>query len=1255
MKKLVALSFLILAVACWFFMREPDQIAASAARGNPQTPEAGISSPVSARASVFAESSELRAMQIVSTWKLFSAVPRDTKLLTLGRGGESQVEASVASGDGGGSLVQFGGSRMPEPSLSFDGIANIDNANIFGLLIIPPDMNGDVGPNHYVQIVNSLVRVYSKDASPVTSPIKLSDVFGPLNTPCSERNDGLPNVLYDPLADRWLISQVCHAFAPFRQMVAVSKTSDPAGQYFLYEFVMPNVKINDFPKFGVWVDGYYMTTDEFLGADYVGNGMFAFDRRKMLVGDPSAAYIYFHRPATDQIRRGGMLPVDIDGLRGPNFVGSGSLPIFASYTATEYGDAIDGIRLFDFQADFANPPFSRFTERPESPIAVAVFDPTSPPGRQDISQPPPGEFLDSVSDRLNPRLAYRNFGNYESLTVNQTVRVSPVGQPFRAGVRVYELRRSGGAYTPVVQTTIGTPDASRWIGAVAQDHQGNIAVEYNHVTDDKQPSILYSGRLAADAPGVFRPEAKLVVGTGVQKAFGWRWGEYSGMTVDPADDCTFWITNAYYTLESENISDFTWLTRIGRFKFDECTPAPRVIISGTVTNAATGLPLEDAQIDSHIYSRTTTTDGRYGPMYALPGRIEINASAKGFRSASFVTTLDDGQTLVRNFALQPVAVLENTGFEIIRESCSIDRSLEPGERVTINLSLTNTGAAPTQNLTGDLLPILGVTDPSPPQSFGSIPVGSAITRSYSFTVSPDLKCGDPVNIVLSLADGLSGMPSIQIMRQTGEPRIAFQENFDSATAPNLPSGWTTSSTENHQLWRTSTTRKQSSPTSLFSPAPIQQGVNEVVSPQFRVVSTDAELSFRNWYELETTFLRNRLYDGSVLEIQIGSGAWQDIVTAGGQFLIGGYDGFIDACCQNPLAGRAGWSGRSGTGLTSQFITSRVKLPPAAAGQDVRIRFRVGSDIGGFREGQYIDDITVTDGVGCDCNVMPEQRGIFDFDGDQRTDLSVFSFSDSQSQSDFRVVESSSGGLRASLWGSTGDLAANADYDGDGKTDLAVFRPAEGNWYVLNSSDGAVSISRFGSQGDKPLPSDFDGDGLADAAVYRPQTGTWYVSRTSDARVAVVNFGLASDVPTPGDYDGDGVTDFAAYRPSTGVWYSLRSAGGAFMAVRFGIAEDKPVPGDFDGDSTTDLAVFRPSTGTWYLKRSQGAGSIAVRFGLPEDRPLQADFDGDGRADIAVFRPSTGVWYYLKSSDSSFAAVQFGVAGEQPVPSIYVTP
>ncbi|MGQ0541121.1 MAG: FG-GAP-like repeat-containing protein [Blastocatellia bacterium] len=1151
-----------------------------------------------------------------------------------------------------GALASFSDQPMPTPSLSFDGIANLDNAAVYGLLIIPPDMTGDVGPNHYVQAVNSLIRVYDKNGVSLTDPFRISDLFVPLGTPCATRNDGLPNVLYDPLADRWLISQICTNAPPFRQMIAISRTGDPTAGYFAYEYVMPNVKLNDFAKFGVWPDGYYMATDEFLGADYVGTGMFAFDRAKMLAGDPTAAYIYFNRPVPVQNRRGGLLPSDLDGLTTPP---PGTPNIFAGYSATEYGDATDAIRLFEFRANFANPAASAFTERPESPIVVAAFDPTSPDGRPDIAQPPPGERLDSQSDRLMHRLAYRNFGTHESLVVNQTVRTTSQSEVYRAGVRVYEMRRAAAAgFTVQEQSTIGDTLSSRWIGGAAQDHQGNLAVEYNLVTDIKEPSIYYTGKLAADPQGTFRPETPLIEGTGVQKAFGWRWGEYSGMSVDPVDDCTFWVTNGYYTQESEDISDFAWLTRIGRFRFNECANAARASINGTVINANTGQPISGAVIKAGQYSRATNLSGRYGSMSVLPGSYQLSASARGFAAQSVNVTLSKAESAIRNFALTPIPVLEPAGTAVVAESCNPNGSAEPGETVSVNVTLRNTGELFAANLTATLLPGNGVNDPGPTQSFGFVPAGGSATRPFSFTVAPNFVCGAVVVMTFRLNDGGADIGTLETALPTGVRRIALSEKFDSVTAPALPAGWLTSSTPGHQLWRTSAVRVQSVPNAVFSPSTVQMGINELTSPVFPITTPNAEISFRNWYELETTFLRNRLYDGSVLEVKIDSGSWQDILGAGGIFLSGGYDGVIDSCCQNPLAGRLGWSGRSGLNSTPEFITTTAKLPASAAGQNVQIRFRIGTDIGGQREGQYIDDLLVTDGYVCSCSNVQQGGTPFDFDGDGKTDLSVFLMNDVAGQQDFRVLQSSTQTILTAAFGSVGDDPANADFDGDARTDIAVFRPANGTWYVLRSSDSTVNFANFGLAGDKVQPFDFDGDAKADLAVYRPSNGVWYSLNSSNGQFSARQFGLASDIPTAADFDGDGKDDIAVYRPATGVWYILRSQNGSFTIVQFGLNGDRPVAGDFDGDGRGDFAVFRPSDRVWYLLRSN-EGFAALQFGLGDDKPLQADFDGDGKADIAVYRPSTGVFYYLRSSDGGFSATQFGLSGEGAVPGIFVEP
>ena len=924
--------------------------------------------PQSVKAGAFAVSPSVNSLAQASP----NERPKDgskipVKALNDGEENESSQAGGLFQHDRDNALASSSGVPMPTPSLSFDGLSNFDNVDLYNVFYIPPDPTGDVGPDHYVQAVNSAIRIFDKSGTAITPPFKFSSLTSPLGTPCSTRNDGDPTVVYDPLSDRWVISQFCTAFPPFRQMVAVSKTADPAGQYFVYEFVMPNVRLNDYPKLAVWSDGYYMSTDEFFGSDYVGSGAFAFDRSKMLVGDPSASYIYFHLPQPPPNRVGGILPSDLDGLVPPP---DGAPNVFAGYTATEYGDAIDGIRLFDFHADFTDPARSTFHERPESPIPVAAFDPTSPDGRIDIAQPPPGEWLDSISDRLMYRIAYRNFGDHESLVFNQTVRITPVNETYRAGVRIYELRRSNRSpFTALEQSTIGDNTSSRWLGSAAQDNQGNIAVAYSFANEQKRPSILYSGKLTTDPPGMLRSEATLISGTGVQKAFGFRWGDYSGISVDPADDCTFWVTNEYFTQASENFSDFAWLTRIAKFKFAECTPSARSIITGSVTDALSGQPISDVIVKARAYSRMTDVVGSYGNLVVVPGEYSITASASGYQEQTIVLTSIAGRSIVRNFALEPIPLIAETAATVSAESCGVDHAPEPGETVTIDLALHNTGRQSTDDLNVSLLSSEQILNPGPPQNYGSMAAnGSEVLRPFSFTVSPGLRCGSEFDLTFSLTDETVSLGSLTVSMRAGHVRYALREPFDRQSRFRLPEGWMSTSTGAGRSWIVSTARSVSTRSSMFSPDPTQVGLNAVESPSITINSRDARLTFHNWYNFETTFLRNRLYDGSVLEISIDSGSWQDILAAGGSFEAGGYDGIIDGCCQNPLAGHMGWSGRSGPNQTSEFITSSVQLPSSAAGHSVRFRWRVGTDIGTFREGQYIDDVEVTDGYSCSCGV-----------------------------------------------------------------------------------------------------------------------------------------------------------------------------------------------------------------------------------------------------------------------------------------------
>src|SRR6185312_10196824 len=437
---------------------------------------------------------------------------------------------------------------------NFETISLTDTTALPGQGFLPPDTVGDIGPNHYVQMVNSAYRIYSRTGTPLIALTSIGAIWSTISGPCAGSEDGDPIVLYDQLADRWLLSEFCTVANPNNhQLIAISQTGDPTGAYFLYDFMMPNNKFNDYPKFGVWNDGYYMTDNQFnqAGTQFLGAGLFAFDRTKMLSGDPTASFVYFDKaegcPAACQF--GGMLPSDIDGfVPAPN----GAPCPFIQFDADEFG-ATDSLRIFDFHVDFATPANSTLTERTGSPLAVAAFDPREvPSGSRNVIPQPAGVPVDVISDRLMNRLAYRNFGTHESLAMNHSVNVL-VNPAFRAGVRYYEIRKTtpAAAYTVQEQGTMsgGVGDtAHRWMGSTALNNAGSQAVGYSVSSSTVFPSIRYAGRLAGDPAGSLgQGEALMVAGTSSQTHSTGRWGDYSMLSVDPVDDCTFWFTQEYVT------------------------------------------------------------------------------------------------------------------------------------------------------------------------------------------------------------------------------------------------------------------------------------------------------------------------------------------------------------------------------------------------------------------------------------------------------------------------------------------------------------------------------------------------------------------------------------------------------------------------------------------------------------------------------------------------------------------------------------
>ncbi len=459
------------------------------------------------------------------------------------------------------------------PQASFDGLSNQDNFNLLGIRVIPPDPVGAVGPNHYVQMVNLSVAVFDKSGNRLMGPVTVGSLWnGYPVTNCAE-DSGDPVVVYDQFADRWILSQFTASGPTYYNCIAVSQTSDPTGAYYLYAF-STGTWFPDYPKYGLWTDSYVITTREF--DDVTGGsgiGVYALEKNKMLNGLAKARAVGFRLVGDDPdimpLIGDGLLPAYVDGKQKPNPLKP--IPIVGTQDGgASYGATFDALNIFELDVKWRARPTASLKLAAQLP--VAPFDSIFPcAGRACLRQPGTAARLDILSYRQRPtwRLAYRNFKTHEAMVTAQSVEAAPGV----AGMRWYELRRTANGYAIEQQGTYAPADGvHRWMGSVAMDARGNIAMGYSVVNGvDVKPGIRYTGRLRGDAAGQMTlGEGTIVNGTGIQRTVNPRWGDYTSLNLDPVDDCTFWYVNEYYTRAGELSAPAGWSTRIGSFKVPGC-------------------------------------------------------------------------------------------------------------------------------------------------------------------------------------------------------------------------------------------------------------------------------------------------------------------------------------------------------------------------------------------------------------------------------------------------------------------------------------------------------------------------------------------------------------------------------------------------------------------------------------------------------------------------------------------------------------
>src|SRR5712664_2995051 len=599
----------------------------------------------------------------------------------------------------------------PVVGASFEGLG----AGQYGFSVTgaPPDTNGTVGATQYVQWVNTSFAIFNKSTGALISgPSAGNTLWSGFGGGCQANNDGDPVVLYDKLAQRWVFSQFSVTTTPFLQCVAVSTTSDATGTYNRYSFQYNN--FDDYPKMGVWPDGYYETFNMFNGNTFVGADVCAYNRTAMLNGQ-SATQICFQQGSSV----GGLLPSDLDGTTAPP---AGS-PNYMLYFGT------NNLNLYKFHVDFTTPSNSTFTG--PTVINVAAFNALCNGGTC-VPQPSVTQQLDSLADRLMYRLAYRNFGSHESLAVNHSVVAGSGG-----GVRWYEIQNPSG--TPVVaQQSTFAPDSNyRWMGSIAMDKAGDLAVGYSVSGSSLNSTIRYAGRVPTDPTSTLEAEVNVVTGTGSQTTGLGRWGDYSAMQVDPVDDCTFWYTQEYIKTNGT----FNWNTRIANFKFPSCggTATPDFSI------AASPSSLSIAQGSSGTSTITITSLNGFNSATTLSASGLPGGVTAAFSTNPVTPPANGSATSTLTLTASGTATTGNATVTVTGTSGALTHS------TTIALTVTSSGGGGLQTAT------YSSTFKAP--SCGS--VGSGCDSGPSLLLGRDTLAGgsepnQPNTINNSCADGTSG-------------------------------------------------------------------------------------------------------------------------------------------------------------------------------------------------------------------------------------------------------------------------------------------------------------------------------------------------------------------------------------------------------------------------------------------------------------------------------------------------------------------
>lgn len=826
----------------------------------------------------------------------------------------------------------LGINAMPSPILNFDGIPFPGvNCNC-----APPDPNGEVGATQYVQMVNEGIQVFNKTTgSSVLGPIGISTLWSGFGGLCETSGLGDPIVLYDQLANRWIISQFAGTSAATDECIAVSTTSDATGSYYRYDFVL-GTNFYDYPKLAVWPDAYYMGENVFnaAGTAFLGPQPFAFNRAAMLVGAP-AIFVTFG-PLSPSL--GMLIPADLDGSNLPP----------AGAPNPWMGAAGATWPLYRFHVDFAIPANSTFTLA--SSLIPAAYSDLCPSTRSCVPQLGSLDGLDGIGDRPMFRLAYRRFGDgHEALVGNRSVAAGGV-----SGIRWWEVNNATSGTPSFVQQSTYQPDTTwRWMGSIAMDIQGNIALGFSASSSTINPQIRYAGRLASDPLNTLaQGEATLFAGTGSQTGTSNRWGDYSDLTVDPVDDCTFWYTNEYY----QTTGIFNWRTRIGSFKFPSCSATPNFSLTATPISQSICTP-SDA-----VY--TTTVSSLSG--FTNPVTLSASSYPSGATSSFSVNPVTPSGSSNLTIGNTGAATAGSYNINIV----GISASLVHTTTVALNLYTVVPGV-PTL-----IAPANGASSIIVQPTFQWSPVSQA--ASYTLEIAKDAGFTNIVHTISGLIGTTyngatlntsttyfwrvrtsntcgtgtnSATFTFTTVAAPGDcapgttPNSLYSNDFESNTI-----GWAHSGTGD--TWALSTTNPHSGLQSWHADDLSTVSDQRLVSPGVLLPAgqNPVTLKFWNWQHMETR--TGGCYDGGILEVTTDGGStWTQLTSP--NLLTDPYDGPISASFSNPLANLNAWCGNN----PQPYLNSIVDIS-SYAGQTVQFRFRLGSDNSVSRPGWNIDDVSV---------------------------------------------------------------------------------------------------------------------------------------------------------------------------------------------------------------------------------------------------------------------------------------------------------